>query len=89
MKITLLLDYPDDARPEFGADMVLHGGKVETVQFSDVFAENEALVGLTRTMDEHPEGYEGPCECETCMSYAADDAEEGAADCFMLTPSGL
>jgi hypothetical protein len=24
---------------------------------------------LTQTMDEHPEGYAGPCECRTCLSY--------------------
>lgn len=43
MKITLLLDYPDDATPGFTADMELHGGKVEVVQFSDLFQEHEAL----------------------------------------------
>lgn len=43
MKITLLLDYPDDATPVFTADMELHGGKVEAVQFSDLFQEHDAL----------------------------------------------
>jgi hypothetical protein len=43
MKITVLLDYPDDAAPEFTADMMLHGGKVETVQFDDLFREHETL----------------------------------------------
>jgi TorA maturation chaperone TorD len=42
-KITLLLEYPDDARPEFSANMTLHGGKVETVQFNDLFATHDAL----------------------------------------------
>ena len=42
-KITLLLEYPDDARPEFTANMTLHGGKVETVQFNDLFAIHDAL----------------------------------------------
>lgn len=28
-----------------------------------------ALVAMTRAMDEHPEGWDGPCECSLCMSY--------------------
>ena len=28
------------------------------------------LMGLTRQEDEHPEGYDGPCACRTCDSYA-------------------
>ena len=75
MKITLLLEYPDDASPEFCSHMELHGGKVEIVQFGDVFQDHDALLGMTRMLDEHPEGYEGPCECETCQSYMTDDAE--------------
>ena len=43
MKITLLLDYPDDAAPEFAAGMEIHGGKVEVVQFTDLFQGHEAL----------------------------------------------
>lgn len=43
MKITVLLDYPDDATPGFTADMELRGGKVEAVQFSDLFQEHETL----------------------------------------------
>lgn len=31
------------------------------------------LLKLTRLLDEHPEGWDGPCECATCMSYAADE----------------
>lgn len=27
------------------------------------------LVELTRLLDEHPEGYDGPCECKLCLSY--------------------
>ena len=29
--------------------------------------------------DEHPEGYDGPCGCHTCLSYGAQDhdAPEG------------
>lgn len=28
-----------------------------------------ALVEMTRLMEEHPEGWNGPCECDTCKSY--------------------
>lgn len=50
MKITLLLDYPDNASPQFGADMELHGGKVEAVQFSDLFKEHDALEEEARAL---------------------------------------
>ncbi len=29
------------------------------------------LLNQTRNMDEHPEEYEGHCECQLCMSNAA------------------
>jgi hypothetical protein len=28
------------------------------------------LLEITGILDEHPEGYEGPCLCEVCRSYA-------------------
>jgi hypothetical protein len=28
------------------------------------------LLELTRMLDEHPDGYDGPCECKLCCSYA-------------------
>ena len=38
-------------------------------------AIGERLLELaTRGMDEHPEDYDGPCACDVCLSYAADDA---------------
>ena len=27
------------------------------------------LLDKTRSIDEHPEGYEGPCLCRLCLSY--------------------
>ena len=33
-------------------------------------AENEQLLGLSSSLDEHPEDYQGPCMCKLCMSYA-------------------
>lgn len=34
--------------------------------------ERQALLEMTGLMDEHPEGYEGPCLCQLCCSYEAD-----------------
>jgi hypothetical protein len=31
--------------------------------------EREMLLEMTSQLDEHPEGYEGPCLCELCCSY--------------------
>lgn len=31
------------------------------------------LLAITRTLDEHPDDYDGPCECASCMSYARED----------------
>lgn len=36
-------------------------------------AERDKLLTLTRMLDEHPDEYDGPCECKTCMSYVAED----------------
>ena len=27
------------------------------------------ILKLTRTLDEHPDDYDGPCECRSCLSY--------------------
>ncbi|MCB0097699.1 MAG: hypothetical protein KDE46_18335 [Caldilineaceae bacterium] len=39
MKITILLDYPDNANPKFGHGMTALGGTVESIYFGDLFAE--------------------------------------------------
>ena len=36
----------------------------------------EWLITLTRDVDEHPEDYDGPCECHLCQSYMDDDYPE-------------
>lgn len=30
--------------------------------------ERQALLEMTNMLDEHPEGYEGPCLCKLCCS---------------------
>lgn len=32
--------------------------------------ERDELLEMTRKLDEHPEGYDGPCLCKLCMSYS-------------------
>lgn len=35
------------------------------------YAKHKAdLIDLTMKFDEHPEGYDGPCLCKLCQSYA-------------------
>lgn len=41
-----------------GKDPVVNGN-----EFEDLF------IAATRGMDEHPEGFEWPCECDLCCSY--------------------
>lgn len=31
-------------------------------------------VAATKGLDEHPENFQWPCECDTCLSYGAADA---------------
>lgn len=37
--------------------------------------ENAGLLRLTWLIDEHPEDYNGPCECGLCESYANAEGE--------------
>ena len=34
----------------------------------------DELLEITRAMDEHPDEYDGPCECGTCAGYMAEDS---------------
>jgi hypothetical protein len=34
-----------------------------------IVKERNQLLALTKTMECHPEDYDGPCECQTCVSY--------------------
>lgn len=39
--------------------------------------QRNALFGMTAALDEHPENYDGPCQCRLCMSYA-DSGDQSA-----------
>jgi hypothetical protein len=44
-------------------------GLREKGRTDDVLKEEAELMEITRGLDEHPEAYEGVCECKTCQSY--------------------
>lgn len=39
------------------------------VNIEQLEAENKQLLELSENLDEHPEGYDGPCLCKLCKSY--------------------
>ena len=41
----------------------------EVVRTRNLVNERHQLLALTETLDEHPEGYDGPCLCYECRSY--------------------
>ncbi len=34
-------------------------------------AKHGLIIELSSLLDEHPEGWEGPCECKSCIEYAS------------------
>jgi hypothetical protein len=76
MKITLLLNYPDYAAPEFAPGLELHGGLVEIVQFSDLFQEHENLEPYVK--------HKISCECDQ-----DDDHDDPNCDCGLFAASQL
>ena len=36
------------------------------------------LVNVTRLLSDHPQAWNGPCECQECRSYMADPADPAA-----------
>ena len=38
-------------------------------QIKELKAENKQLLELSENLNEHPEGYNGPCLCQLCKSY--------------------
>lgn len=46
-------------------------------ELAAVRQERDELLKMTEQLDEHPEGYDGPCHCRLCLSYATDDEARG------------
>ena len=38
-------------------------------EIKELKAENKQLLELSENLNEHPEGYNGPCLCQLCKSY--------------------
>ena len=41
-----------------------------TIKNCWIAQERDMLLEMTKMLDEHPEGYDGPCLCKMCMSYS-------------------
>ena len=41
----------------------------QTERIKELEAENKQLLELSENLNEHPEGYNGPCLCQLCKSY--------------------
>jgi hypothetical protein len=39
--------------------------------------ERNDLLNLTTMLEDHPEEYDGPCMCRTCLSYCDSEAPHG------------
>lgn len=50
----------------------LYGGAAIRKGIIELLKQNKELLAMTRKLDEHPEGYDGPCECKLCMSYVEE-----------------
>jgi hypothetical protein len=44
-------------------------GKKDAVMAEQARRDEQQLLADTEALDEHPDGYDGPCYCKTCMSY--------------------
>jgi chromosome segregation ATPase len=55
--------------------------QADTLQATKIIWALKAQIGqllnLSRNIDEHPEDYDGPCECRLCLTYAAGDGDGG------------
>jgi len=66
--------FQDMAMEELEDFRKLESSRLEMSQAKDLLIkqldnENQAFLEMTRHLADHPEGYEGPCECHTCQSY--------------------
>lgn len=43
--------------------------KAKDKRIEELEAENKQLLELSENLNEHPEGYNGPCLCQLCKSY--------------------
>lgn len=44
-------------------------GETDAAMAEQARRDEQQLLADTEALDEHPDGYDGPCCCKTCMSY--------------------
>lgn len=44
-------------------------GETDAAMAEQAMNDEQRLLADTEALDEHPDGYDGPCACKTCMSY--------------------
>ncbi|KKN74462.1 hypothetical protein LCGC14_0390820 [marine sediment metagenome] len=54
--------------PDCGNEALVWLSKLQG-RFKELGIANKQLLELSESLDEHPEGYEGPCLCKLCRSY--------------------
>lgn len=50
------------------ADVAMKSVAMEN-EYNKLSDERDGLLELSRGLDEHPDEYDGPCMCKTCLSY--------------------
>lgn len=71
-KELLALKATSESSAGLGVELTFRARRIVALRES-ADLEESTLADITRCLDNHPDGYEGPCECKTCMSYATDD----------------
>lgn len=59
--------------------LLIESLEAEQVRLKAMESDRNAMLAATRQWQEHPEGWDVPCECETCMSYATMDGGDDDA----------
>lgn len=79
-------EFPLNAEGEPDVDNIHQNIRALLQRLAELEAENDrlkrdvdGLVELTMELEEHPDGYDGPCMCKLCQSYLDVDEEALAA----------
>lgn len=62
----------DEPSVEYDAgfiDGIKEGKRQLQQRITELGIANKQLLELSENLNEHPEGYEGPCLCKLCKSY--------------------
>lgn len=57
----------------FRAGSAIRTLRIAASRLEDMQKEQAEFIRTTREWTEHPEEYDGPCECADCRFYAASD----------------